>query len=299
MRFCDTTGSQKNFAKDPCVIRLGETYFLYYSLWIPEDGREKLDIGIARSCDMEHWEIVGRVPVGDGCEKNGIGAPGAIVLDGTVHLFYQTYGNDAADAICHATSRDGMQFIKDATNPIFSPSADWCAGRAIDADVIAFRGRLYLYFATRDRAMKIQKLGVASADLHSDFSRPAWRQEVRQSILAPELPFEGECIEAPAAVVWRNEVYLFYGGAYNCSPQQIGAAKSVDAVHFDKLFADPFLPAGAPGSWNAHESGHPFVFADGDGRLWLFYQGTADHGESWYLTRREIVIRDGAPCFPD
>ncbi len=130
-------------------------------------------------------------------------------------------------------------------------------------------------------------------------SRPAWRQEVRQSILAPELPFEGECIEAPAAVVWRNEVYLFYGGAYNCSPQQIGAAKSVDAVHFDKLFAEPFLPAGAPGSWNAHESGHPFVFADGDGCLWLFYQGTADHGESWYLTRREIVIRDGVPCFPD
>ena len=163
MYFCDTSNIREHYAKDPCVVRLGDKYFMYYSLWVGIDGKDKLDIGISVSDDLESWTPVGRLPIGGGCEENGIGAPGAIVLDGVIHMFYQTYGNNERDAICHATSRDGINFEKDPTNPVFAPTADWCCGRAIDADVIEFRGRLYLYFATRDHMMKIQKLGVASA----------------------------------------------------------------------------------------------------------------------------------------
>ena len=96
----------------------------------------KLGIGIATSTNLENWEIIGRVPLTQACELRGIGAPGAIVLNNTIHLFYQTYENGIKDAICHATSVDGIHFIKDDTNPIFSPTKDWCCGRAIDADVV-------------------------------------------------------------------------------------------------------------------------------------------------------------------
>lgn len=295
MRFTETRKQfRTNFAKDPCVIKYNGTYFLYYSVFEShEPGR--LCLGIAVSHDMENWEIVGEILPETEAELKGLGAAGAIVLDGKIHLFYQTYGNWERDAICHAVSTDGIHFVRDETNPVFSPTKDWCCGRAIDADVVEFNGRLFLYFATRDHDFKIQKIGVASADIDSDFSREAWRQELSQSVLMPEYPFEGACIEAPATVVVNDKIFMFYGGAYNCSPQQIGVAVSEDGVHFDKLASDPFLPCGKKGDWNEHESGHPYVFADDDGRIYLFYQGTNDKGTTWYLSRKEIRFTNGVP----
>ncbi len=275
------------FAKDPAVARFGGAYYLYYTIKYADEPF-RIGIGIARSQDMETWEDIGELPLTDACEQNGAGAPGAVVLDGRLHLFYQTYGNGKNDAICHAVSEDGVHFVKDASNPVFRPSDDWCCGRAIDADVCVFRGKLFLYFATRDHGMVNQKLGCAWAPLDSDFSRPAWTQAVPQSILSPEMKWEGECIEAPAAVVNEGRVFLFYGGSYNCKPQQIGCAVSEDGVFFRRLFTEPFIPNGRPGSWNSCESGHPCAFRDDDGRVYLFYQGSADMGKTWYLSRAEI-----------
>lgn len=122
-------------------------------------------VGVAESRDLDNWTKICDLPRLTALEENGFCAPGAIVLDGTVHLFYQTYGNGASDAICHAVSRDGIRFTPNETNPVFHPAGDWTCGRAIDADVIPFRGRLWLYVATRDPKMEIQKLAVASAPL--------------------------------------------------------------------------------------------------------------------------------------
>ena len=61
---------------------------MYYSLWVGIDGKDKLDIGISTSDDLENRTPVGRLPIGGGCKENGIGAPGAIVLDGVIHMFY-------------------------------------------------------------------------------------------------------------------------------------------------------------------------------------------------------------------
>lgn len=296
---CDMPGFRKWFAKDPCVVKLNGRYFLYYSVLRLSDSGERLGIGIAESSDLETWTSIGHIPTEGPAEERGIGAPGAIVLDGKIHLFYQTYGNGPQDAICHATSEDGVHFLRDTVEPVFRPGPDWCCGRAIDADVARMGDRLYLYFATRDHAYRIQKLGVASADIHSDFSCGTWRQELPQAILTPELPFEGECIEAPTVLPVGDRMYMFYGGAYNCSPQQIGVAVSRDGIHFDKLFTRPFLPCGEPGSWNCDESGHPYVFRDDDGRIYLFYQGTNDKGATWYLSRVEIGFENGYPIILD
>lgn len=296
MLFTEKNGSREAYAKDPAVIRWKDgKYYLYFSSYYADGGRERLGIGIAVSDDMEHWTSVGHIPYTQPCEQNGIGAPAAIVLGDAIHLFYQSYGNQARDAICHATSTDGVQFEKDPTNLVFRPSEDWCVGRAIDADVVPFGNRLLLYFATRDHAMRVQKIGVAAAELNGTFSRGAWEQLAAYPVLTPEYDWEGECVEAPAALEQDGKVYLFYGGAYNCSPQQIGVAVSDDGIGFKKLFDRPFIPAGKAGEWNSSESGHPYVYRDGDGAVWLFYQGSPDMGRSWYLTRCRIGFRDGVP----
>ena len=117
-----------------------------------------------------------------------------------------------------------------------------------------------------------------------------------QAVLAPEYSWEEQCTEAPAALVKDGKVWLFYGGAYNCSPQQIGLAVSSDGVFFRKTSDKPFLPAGEAGSWNSSESGHPYVFADDDGRTYLFYQGSSDNGATWYLSKRELLFDGGVPA---
>lgn len=280
MHFTDSTFVTA-FAKDPDVVRFDGRYLMYYSTF---DAERRLVIGIAQSLDLTRWEVAGHVMPEGEAEQKGLGAPAAIVLRGQVHLFYQSYGNREKDAICHAFSSDGIHFERNPSNPIFRPTGDWTIGRAIDADVIPFGDVLLLYFATRDPSFKTQMIGVAAAPLDSDYGRDKWEQRANYSILQPELPWEKQCIEAPSLIARKGKLFMFYAGAYNTEPQQIGVAESADGIHWQRLSSKPLLPNGPAGSWNAHESGHPGVFTDDDGKQYLFYQGTNDKGKTWYLS---------------
>ncbi|MBE7043197.1 MAG: glycoside hydrolase [Ruminococcaceae bacterium] len=291
-----TNKEKGNFAKDPAVIKWKEKYYLYYTIKYEPDRPgewERIGIGIAVSDDLEHWEQKGELPLLYPYEERGIGAPGAMIHNGQIHLFYQTYGNGAKDAICHATSMDGINFERNPENPVYHPTAEWSCGRAIDADVCLFNGKLFLYVATRDAEMKCQIVCGAWAEPDSDFGKDAWH-EIKPLMLEPTLSWEQECIEAPATLVYDNKVYLFYGGAYNCKPQQIGCAVSEDGMQFTRIFEDPFLTNGKEGEWNSCESGHPYVFED-DGTYYLFYQGSADMGKTFYLSKREFIFENGIP----
>ncbi len=297
MKFADDSRGRP-FSKDPHVISFQGRYLLYYS--IPAFGDQRANdgwaIGIAESRDLTNWKKVGEILPQADYEARGMCAPGAIVLNGKVHLFYQTYGNGPKDAICHAVSTDGIRFTRDATNPVFHPAGSWTNGRAIDAEVLIDGAKAYLYFATRDPAGKIQKLGVATASARSDFSRNAWKQASDDSILFPQLPWEGECIEAASVIKRGKEFFMFYAGAYNNSPQQVGVAVSRDGLHWQRLSDQPFLANGKPGEWNASESGHPHIFRDRDGRTYLFFQGNQTQGKDWYLSKIEVVWRNGRPA---
>lgn len=299
MLFADASRGRP-YAKDPAVVRFGSRLLMYYSIPPYGDGRpgDGWAIGIAESSNLDDWRKIGEILPAAPCELNGICAPGAVVLAGKVHLFYQTYGNGAKDAICHASSSDGLRFERDPANPVWRPSGAWTCGRAIDADVVAYDGRLLLYAATRDPLMRIQMITGASAPLDSGFGPDSWTQLLDAPLLKPELPWEQECVEAPAVCRRDGFFYLFYGGAYNNKPQQIGCARSRDGVHYERLFQTPFLPCGAPGSWNSCESGHPFAFTDDDGSVHLFYQGDSDLGRTWLLSRVELAWRDGKPALP-
>lgn len=293
MKYADTA-SGKPFSKDPAVVKFLDRYYLYYSL-PPHGSNNGWSIGIAASSDLEEWSKAGELHPEMECEKNGFCAPGAIVLDGNIHIFYQSYGNGPKDAICHAVSEDGVTFQRDPTNPIFSPTGEWNNGRAIDADVIEHNGKLLLYFATRDPSSKIQMLGIASASIDSDFGRDSWKQICDDTILKPELPWEQDCIEAPAVCNRDGKLFMFYAGAYNNAPQQVGCAISEDGVSWNRISETPLLPNGKPEEWNSSESGHPYIFVDKDGRTHLFFQGNNDNGKTWYLSKTEIFWEGNQP----
>jgi predicted GH43/DUF377 family glycosyl hydrolase len=294
MLFTDKTKGS-NIAKDPAVIHYQDKYLMYYSTHGIKDGTGTWGIGIAQSTDMVEWEKIGDIELVEEIEVRGICAPAAMVFDGKIHLFYQTYGNFKHDSICHAYSTDGVIFTRNKTNPIIRAEGDWNNGRAIDADVCIFQDQLLLYFATRDPEGLIQMLGVSKCPLDGKFERDSWTQCCSDSILRPELEWEQECIEAAATMTRFNKVYLFYAGAYNNCPQQIGVAVSNDGIKFQRSSEEPFLKNGVPGSWNESESGHPYIFVDDDDRVYLFFQGNNDHGRSWYLSKVELDFMDEIP----
>lgn len=295
MHWADTS-SGRPFSKDPSVIRFGGRYLMYYSLpGNPGSGMAGWSVGIAESTDLTHWRRVGQVLPAQECDRKGLAAPCAWVRNGRVHLFYQTYGNGPKDAICHASSADGLQFERNPQNPIFAPHGDWTVGRAIDAEVFPVGNRLMLYFATRDPKMEIQMQGVAAAPLDSAYGKEDWKQLVDGPILKPELPWELKCIEAASVMQRDGKLWMFYAGGYNNDPQQIGVAWSNDGVRWTRASQQPLLANGPPGSWNSSESGHPGVFVDDDGRTYLFFQGNNDRGATWFLSKVEILWKDGQP----
>ena len=302
MYFSDSSGTGIALAKDPVVVNHGGRYLLYYSRKIKNDksdGMQGWEIGIAESRDLTNWKKVGEINPETDYERKGLCAPGAILRDGKVHLFYQTYGNGPKDAICHAVSSDGIQFERNPTNPIFRPTGNWNNGRAIDAEVYQYKNQYFLYFATRDPAGKIQQQGVATAPITTDFRKADWTQAVDSSILKPQLPWEGDCIEGASIILRNKRLHMFYAGNYNNMPQQIGIAVSKDGISWKRHSELPFLPNGQPGSWNSSESGHPCIFEDSDGRTYLFFQGNKDNGKTWYLSKKEIRWNKQGPFLAD
>lgn len=306
-QYSDSSRLGTPWAKDPSVIRFGDRFLMYYTIpaykenpvGVP-DFPKGLAIGIAESRDLKTWTKVGEVLPVQQVEKNGIAAPGAIVIRGKVHLFYQTYGNGPKDAINHAWSSDGIHFERDPGNPVFAPDpavAKWSVGRAIDAEAFVVGDKLMLYYATRDPAFKVQKIGVASAPLNSNFGKGDFTNiNNDKSILEPELPWERNCIEAASIIRKNGKLYMFYAGGYNNEPQQIGVAVSTDGVEWKRLSDKPFLANGPKGSWNSSESGHPCIFQHGD-RTFLFFQGNADRGKTWTLAATEIGWNRNGPYF--
>ena len=313
MLFCEPAGTD---TKDPAVVRLGDTYWMYYSY----RRGEGWDIGIARSDNLLDWTFAGYL--GDDARiaaaHGGIAAPGAIVIDGTIHLFYQTYPGSPA-AIVHAASLDGQLFSPTGTSdrPLFSPTGNWNNGRAIDADIVRNGNELLLYWATRDPGGGVQTPGVSRSFLDRTDWYAHWQQvdtagpllwpgrpteaDRAAGITEADLAWEGQCIEAPAVLIRNRRFYLFYGGNYNNHPQQIGVAISADGIHFHRLFGgQPILGPGPKGSWNSSESGHPFAFTDADGQSYLFYQGDnlAD-GLRWKLSVCKIAWQAGERGAPD
>lgn len=301
MMFGDSLRLGVPFSKDPHVIRFQKRFFMYYSIPGYKDKSgiaHGWGIGIAESQDLTNWKRIAEVNADPNAtyEAKGMCAPCALVVGKKVHLFYQTYGNGKKDAICHAWSVDGINFTRDATNPIFRPDGLWNCGRAIDAEVIRFKGNYFLYYATRDSNYKIQMLGVAIAPGKTDFKRQDWKNlSVDEPMLKPELSWERDCIEGASIINKNGQLFMFYAGAYNNAPQQLGVAKSADGIHWTRLSSEPFLPNGKPGEWNSSESGHPHIFANPVGDDYLFFQGNNTNGKNWFISNMKISWDKGLP----
>ena len=298
MKYGDTSRSKTPFAKDPTVIRHGNEYLMYYSVTAfdpsPDNSTPpKFDdwhTAIARSEDLVNWTRVSDLDLRDtkGNKIYGAVAPCVRKLDGKIHIFYQMAweGTDGVSNIWHAMSEDGITFTNTCDRPIIVPVTDWSIKRSIDAEYYRVGDKLILLFATRDKTATYQIMGMAEAPYGCDYGPDKWTLlSVDGPLMKPEYPWEMSCTEAPTVIRHKGIWYMFYAGAYNHEGQQIGLATSGDGYHFQRIAPDGLLfTHGAEGTWNQGESGHPGVFQDDDGQVYLFFQGKASLNDTYYLS---------------
>lgn len=294
-------------AKDPSVVRSGDRYLMYYSVpdVVPVEAREGAVPGadtlnwgaaIAESRDLVHWSRVCDLMVEGSPFPGGWVAPAVREIGGMFHLFAQgpVPGRVMRDplmnqGIWHATSADGIRFSLASDGPVFYPKNAWSNGRAIDADVWRAGDRLILAYASRDATETFQMIGLAAAPFGSDYAADKWIDLTPDApLIAPREPWEGGCTEASTVVEHDGAFWLFYAGAYNHERQMIGLARAIDGVHFERVSCLPAFPHGPEGSWNAWESGHPGVFKDTDGSIYLFFQGKAAQDGPYRLSCRKV-----------
>lgn len=298
MHFGDSLRTGFPFSKDPTVIRQGKYYYMYYSVQAySKDRKPSPDIpdswhsGIARSEDLVNWTSMGDMVLYDtkGERIWGAVAPCVKKFGGKIHLFYQRGWKGASNNnnnLWHAVSDDGLTFRNTCDEPIIVPRTSWSTDRSIDAEVYRVKDKLILLFATRDPGMVRQMIGMAEAPYGSDYGPDKWTLlSVDGPFLQPEYPWEGKCIEASTVLKYKGVYYMFYAGSYNHEHQQIGLATSLDGRRFERYGIDGLVfRSGRPGSWNYGESGHPGIFQDRDGKVYLFFQGKDSRNGDYTLS---------------
>jgi predicted GH43/DUF377 family glycosyl hydrolase len=282
-------------AEDPEVVRFRDRWFLYYTL-APGSGVRRLPwhIGIAVSDDLERFEKVGELTPADLGVQNGVCPGSLIVLDGTLHLFYFSYGSGANDSVHLATSDDGLAFTPHPRNPAFRALGEWNCGRAISPHVVRVGDRLRMYVCTRDPEMSRQSIVVAEAPLRSGFGPGSWTQLGWGEAFGPEEGWEHESTESPSVIERDGAWYMFYGGGYWTRPQQVGCARSADGIRWVRL-GGPLLPYRTGVDGAPLERASPSVFRDAAGQDHLVVQESADRGQNWRVVSFPIDWQGGVP----
>lgn len=292
----------KPFAKDMTVIRHDGRYLMYYSVCgYPRSSCPKdwpwwaWGTAVATSTNLVDWTRIGdlRIQRPDGKSEYAGVAPCVKKLGGKIHIFHQKRFR-GQDVLWHATSDDGLTFRASSTKPAFVPDNAWSIRRAIDAEVYRLGDRLMLMYATRERPTdRIQRLGMAWAPWESSYDAGTWTELSKNApFFQPVDTWEMHCIEAPTVIYRKGIWYMFYAGAYNHETQQIGLAWSSDGINFKRFSDKPVFPNGKPGTWNAAESGHPGIFEDDDGQVYLFFQGKATNKGNYMLSCVKVRFED-------
>ena len=166
----------------PSVINDGGTYKMWYAGY-DDDG--VYTIGYATSPDGTTWTKVGQVL--------DVGSPGAwdaqmvrepwVIKDGSTYkMWYEGTSNWPQFEIGYATSTDGVNWTKHASNPVFSGTpGGWDAFQVYAPSVVKDGDTYHMYFSGTDNDMS-QRWSTGYATSSDGIS---WTEASRNPVLIP------------------------------------------------------------------------------------------------------------------
>jgi predicted GH43/DUF377 family glycosyl hydrolase len=145
---------------DPYVIRLGDTYYMYY---LGQDRARRQRLGVARSQDGERWQKLRSNPVLElgamgTFDENGLGEPAVWVSGGRYWMLYT--GRDRLEyrRMGLAWSTDGWHWQRLPAQTVFAGGQAWSSKVVCDPAVWQEGSTILLWFGGGDVATPAENL---------------------------------------------------------------------------------------------------------------------------------------------
>jgi len=291
-------------APDPGVAKFGN---MWYMVTTSADGTAATGaFPIRASADLVNWTVVGQVFPPHGVPswtKSDYWAPEIHHVNNKYHVYYSAreayFLGRLGIGVAVADSPEGP--YTDLGTPFILGSGPSDLGGAIDGHFFADTdGRLYFLWKVNQfppfsqATLKIRELSASGM---------AWAAgSEERTLIKPDLPWEGDCVEAPWMVKRGEEYFLFYSAEHTFGTHYaVGVARSSSIMGpYTKSCAPVLSQFASDATASVRKfatTGHVSVVETEQGSVMIYhaYHANAIQGDRVVLVDRIAWDQDGWP----
>ncbi len=192
-----------------------------------------------------------------------------VTVSGTIYAYYIVHKPGDLFATGLATSTDGLNWTNHGTVVDNGPAGSWDSRLASFPGIAYVNGTFYLvYEGAGTTAANPGDVGLATSTDGVNFAKNAGPLLTHQTT-----GWESTNIGTPSLVYEANTWYLFYHG-FNGSIVQIGVASGSSLTSLSRG-ANPIVPAGPAGAWDAGTAGKRDIVKHGS-YYYMAYEGSTE-----------------------
>jgi uncharacterized repeat protein (TIGR01451 family) len=239
------------------------------------------------------------VGAGGSWDDDDVWSPAVLKEGGTYKMWYTGDDGSSPTQIGLATSTNGMNWTKEAANPVLSPGQSWEV-EGVRAGSVIYDGGLYKMWYTGYDSGWVGRIGYATSP-----DGVAWTKHGSNPVLdvGASGSWEDDEVSGPTVIKEGGTYHMWYTG-YDGMTSRIGHATSSNGTNWTKDPANPVLDIGPPGDWdwlgvyspNVVKVGAEYNLWYSGGTLpqaWQTGYALSSDGSDW--TRGEMLIPEGAP----
>lgn len=271
---------------DVSVLQNTDGSYRMYNSW-----RDQRSIAISKSKDGFEWStpIICFPFNNESGWEFDVNRPVVLINDGMYHMWY-TGQVKAAIAegqswIGHATSKDGVLWVRDKTKPIMSPELPWEKVALMSPHVIwDEQEKMFKMWYCGGEQIEPNAIGYATSKDGEN-----WEKYAQNPIFTANKENEWENNRVGGCMILKREkdYLMFYIGYRNMWYAQIGMARSKDGItNWERYSENPII---APGlGWDSDATYKPYPVPDPKNNRWiLYYNGRKAHQEQMGMAIHE------------
>jgi predicted GH43/DUF377 family glycosyl hydrolase len=215
------------------VLEDGGQYWLWYAGYQRrEEPPLSMKIGVATSPDGVNWEKAAENPVIDSgsageWDESFVESPSVVKLSGTFYMWYTGVDSQSRYRIGLATSEDGIHWIKNPANPVFSPDAsnEWENAVVYAPAVIRDIDQFVMFYVGLNAGtfLNAMRIGMATSTDGVSWTRP---QSVPVLDVGAAAAWDEQGAFVPTVVMRADRYEMWYLSGKNPN-EKIGLATCI------------------------------------------------------------------------